>query len=321
MHGGDRDEGLHATGPFATLLQTGRPSSMRLFRLIALASALLAAPGNAPAQTIKDLLGNLRRQWNTPTEPFRVIGNVYYVGTAGLAAYLITGPSGHVLIDTVMPEATSQIRTNVEKLGFRVADIKLLLNTHAHIDHTGGFAELKKETGAELVTGEKDKPIMEGGYYPGAQAETALNFPAASVDRTVRDRDVVTLGPIRLTAHATPGHSPGCTTWTTSVEEAGREHGVIFFCSATVALNRLAPNPTYPGIVEDYERTFATAPGITGDVFLAPHPEMYGMAAKRARMADGTPNPFVAPGEFQAYLAALKSQFEAGLAKQRAAAR
>jgi metallo-beta-lactamase class B len=275
----------------------------------------------ASAQTIKDLLDNLRGTWNAPTEPFRVIGNVHYVGTAGLAAYLITGPSGHVLIDTVMPEATAQIRTNIEKLGFRVADIKLLLNTHAHLDHTGGFAELKKETGAELVTGEKDKPLMEGGYYPGAQAETALNFPAARVDRTVRDGDVLTLGPIRIAAHATPGHSPGCTTWTMNVEEAGRQHGVIFFCSATVALNRLVPNPTYPGIVEDYQRTFTTAPGIPGDVLLASHPEMFGMPAKRARIADGVPNPFVVPGEFQAYLATLRAQFEESLAKQQAAAR
>jgi metallo-beta-lactamase class B len=292
---------------------------MRHVRPLALICALVALPGAASSQTIKDLLETFRRNWNAPTEPFRVIGNVYYVGTAGLASYLLTGPSGHVLIDTVMPEATSQIKANVEKLGFKVADIKLLLNTHAHIDHTGGFAELKKETGAELVAGERDKPLLEAGHYPGAESETALHFPAAKVDRAVKDGDVVTLGPIRLKAHATPGHSPGCTTWTTNVEEAGREHGVIFFCSATVALNRLVPNPTYPGIVADYERTFATAPGIPGDVLLAPHPEMYGMPAKRAQIASGGPNPFVVPGEFQTYLAKLKSDFEAALAKQRAA--
>jgi metallo-beta-lactamase class B len=294
---------------------------MRMFRPLALLLMLVAMPGLASSQTIKDLLETARRTWNAPTEPFRVIGNVYYVGTAGLASYLLTGPSGHVLIDTVMPEATSQIKANVEKLGFKVADIKLLLNTHAHIDHTGGFAELKKETGAELVAGERDKPLLEGGHYPGAESETALHFPAAKVDRAVKDGEIVTLGPIRLTAHATPGHSPGCTTWTTNVEEAGREHGVIFFCSATVALNRLVPNPTYAGIVEDYERTFATAPSIPGDVLLAPHPEMYGMTAKRARIADGAPNRFVVPGEFQTYLAKLKSDFDAALTKQRGAAK
>ncbi len=231
-----------------------------MLRSIPLAGALLAAPGGTSAQTIKDQFDNLRRTWNAITEPFRIIGNVAYVGTEGFAAYLIAGPFAHVLIDTAMPEATSQIRTIIEKLGSRVANMKLLLNTHPQPDHTGGFAELK-ETGAELVTGEKDKPLMEGSYYPGAQTETALNFSAVRVDRMERAGDVLTLGPIRIAAHA-PGRSPGCKKWTMGVEEEGREHAVNCFGSATVALNRLVPNPTYPGIVEVYRRTFATAPGI-----------------------------------------------------------
>ena len=138
------------------------------------------------------------------------------------------------------------------------------------------------------------------------------------VDRGVSDGDVVTLGPIKLTAHATPGHSPGCTTWTMDVQEAGENHGVIFFCSATVALNRLVGSPTHPGIVEDYRRTLATAGQIKGDVLLAPHPEMFDLDTKRAAIAPGAPNPFVKPGEFQAYLARLKTDFDAGLARQEA---
>lgn len=294
---------------------------MRPTRAILAAAALTAlSAGSAPAATLKDLLDQSRKNWNAPTEPFRVIGNIYYVGTNGLASYLITGPDGNVLIDTVMPEATGQIEANIAKLGFKLADTKLLLNTHAHLDHTGGFAELKAKTAAQLVSGAKDKPLLEGGFYPGAETETELGFPPAKVDRVVQDGDVVTLGPIRLTAHATPGHSPGCTTWTTTVTEAGREHGVIFFCSATVALNRLVPNPTYPGIVEDYRSTFAKAPSLPGDVLLAPHPEMYDMAAKRAQIVDGAPNPFVKPGEFQTYLAKLKGDFETSLARQTAVA-
>ena len=283
--------------------------------LIALA---LAAP--AEAQTLKDALAALSKKWNTPTEPFRITDNVYYVGTDGLASYLIVGPAWNVLIDTVMPDATDQIKANVAKLGFKLSDIKLMLDTHAHLDHTGGFAEIKRDTGAQMVSGAADKPLLEGGYYPGAETETALAFPAVKVDRAVRDGEVVTLGPISLTAHATPGHSPGCTTWTTNVTEGGQRHGVIFFCSATVALNRLVPNPTHPGIVDDYRRTFERAPAIPGDVLLAPHPEMYGMAEKRTRLAAGGPNPFVSPGEFQTYLTKLKSEFEASLAKQTAAA-
>jgi metallo-beta-lactamase class B len=286
-----------------------------------LAVALLAAAAvPADAQTLKDALNTYRRTWNAPTEPFRVIGNVHYVGTAGLASYLLAGPNGHILIDTVMPEATSQIRATIEKLGFKLSDVRILLNTHAHIDHTGGFAELKDVTGAQMIAGEADKPLLEGGYYPGLPDERELKFPAVRVDRTVRDGDVVRLGSISLTAHATPGHSPGCTTWTMTATEAGKEHGVVFFCSGTVALNRLVPNPTYPGIVGDYRSTFERAPKIPGDVLLAPHPEMFRMAEKRARIADGAPNPFVVPGEFQSYLATLREQFEASLAKQSAAA-
>jgi len=288
--------------------------------LIALV-ALLTLAGTAQAQTPKDLLAALLVKWNTPTEPFRMIGNVYYVGTDGLASYLITSPQGHILVDTVMPEATSQIKANIEKLGFKVADIKYLLNTHAHIDHTGGLAEMKQASGAQLVAGEADKPLLEGGYYPGAREETALNFPPVKVDRTVREGDTVTIADVTLTARETPGHSPGCTSWEFSVKDGDATRSALIFCSGTVALNRLVTNPTYPGIVTDYKKTFARAQDMKPDVLLAPHPEMYKMAEKRAKLAEGGPNPFVNPGEFNAYAATLEKAFEDALAKQTAAAR
>jgi metallo-beta-lactamase class B len=209
------------------------------------------------AQTPKDLLAALKVKWNTPTEPFKMIGNVYYVGTDGLASYLITSPQGHILVDTVMPEATSQIKANIEKLGFKVTDIKYLLNTHAHIDHTGGLAEMKQASGAQLVAGEADKPLLEGGYYPGAQEDTALAFPAGEVDRTVREGDTVTVGDVTLTARETPGHSPGCTSWAFSVKDGDATRSVLIFCSGTVALNRLVAQPDLFRIVSDYRKTFA----------------------------------------------------------------
>jgi len=288
--------------------------------LIALV-ALLTLAGTAQAQTPKDLLAALLVKWNTPTEPFRMIGNVYYVGTDGLASYLITSPQGHILVDTVMPEATSQIKANIEKLGFKVADIKYLLNTHAHIDHTGGLAEMKQASGAQLVAGEADKPLLEGGYYPGAREETALNFPPVKVDRTVREGDTVTIADVTLTARETPGHSPGCTSWEFSVKDGDATRSALIFCSGTVALNRLVTNPTYPGIVTDYKKTFARAQDMKPNVLLAPHPEMYKMAEKRTKLAEGGPNPFVNPGEFNAYAATLEKAFEDALAKQTAAAR
>ena len=250
-----------------------------------------------------------------------MIGNVYYVGTDGLASYLITSPQGHILVDTVMPEATSQIKANIEKLGFKVADIKYLLNTHAHIDHTGGLAEMKQASGAQLVAGEADKPLLEGGYYPGARKETALNFPPVKVDRTVREGDTVTIADVTLTARETPGHSPGCTSWEFSVKDGDATRSALIFCSGTVALNRLVTNPTYPGIVTDYKKTFARAQDMKPNVLLAPHPEMYKMAEKRTKLAEGGPNPFVNPGEFNAYAATLEKAFEDALAKQTAAAR
>ena len=282
--------------------------------------ALMSLTAAAQAQTPKDLLAALLVKWNKPTEPFKMIGNVYYVGTDGLASYLITSPQGHILVDTVMPEATSQIKANIEKLGFKVTDIKYLLNTHAHIDHTGGLAEMKAASGAQLVAGEADKPLLEGGYYPGAREETALNFPPVKVDRTVREGDKVTVGDVTLIARETPGHSPGCTSWEFSVKDGDATRSALIFCSGTVALNRLVTNPTHPGIVTDYRKTFARAKDMKVDVLLAPHPEMYKMAEKRARLAEGGPNPFINPGEFNAYAATLEKAFDDALAKQTAAA-
>jgi len=282
--------------------------------------ALLSLAGTVQAQTVKDLLETLKVKWNTPTEPFKMIGNVYYVGTDGLASYLITSPQGHILVDTVMPEATSQIKANIEKLGFKVTDIKYLVNTHAHIDHTGGLAEMKQASGAQMIAGEADKPLLEGGYYPGAQEDAALAFPPVKVDRTVREGDTVSVGGVTLTARETPGHSPGCTSWEFAVKDGDATRSVLIFCSGTVALNRLVTNPTYSGIVTDYRKTFARAKDMKVDVLLAPHPEMYRMQDKRAMLSDGAPNPFVNPGEFNAYAATLEKAFDDALAKQTAAA-
>ena len=283
--------------------------------------ALMSLTAAVEAQTVKDLLETLKVKWNTPAEPFKMIGNVYYVGTDGLASYLITSPQGHILVDTVMPEATSQIKASIEKLGFKVTDIKYLVNTHAHIDHTGGLAEMKQASGAQMIAGEADKPVLEGGYYPGAQEETALAFPPVKVDRTVREGDTVSVGDVTLTARETPGHSPGCTSWEFVVKDGDATRSVLIFCSGTVALNRLVANPTYSGIVTDYRKTFARARDMKVDVLLAPHPEMYRMQDKRALISDGAPNPFVNPGEFNAYAATLEKAFEDALVKQTAEAR
>jgi len=287
-------------------------------KLTAALCALAFLATGAQAQTVKDFLAAVTKKWTTPFEPFQLIGNIYYVGTDGIAVYVIKTSQGLILMDTALPESTGMIKDNIAKLGLKVSDIKIILNTHAHFDHTGGFAEIKKETGAQLVAGERDKPLLEGGYYPGDEKNEDLAFPAVKVDRAVEEGDKVTLGDTTLTAHATPGHSPGCTSWEFSVKDGDATRSVLIFCSGTVALNRLVANPTYSGIVTDYRKTFARAKDMKVDVLLAPHPEMYRMQDKRAILSDGAPNPFVNPGEFTAYAATLEKAFEDALAKQTA---
>lgn len=202
---------------------------MKRLAAATLAALALASPAAAQGPSLAELIKQLSVKWNKPTEPFRMIGNIHYVGTDGLAVYLITTPAGHILIDTAMPEANPQIKSSIEKLGFKVADIKVMINTHAHIDHTGGLADFKKVTGAQMIAGEADKPLLEGGYYPGRENAEELKFQPLKVDRTIKAGDKVTVGDVTLIAHETPGHSPGCTSFAMSVKDGEAMRSVIFF--------------------------------------------------------------------------------------------
>ncbi|MCC8978256.1 BJP family subclass B3 metallo-beta-lactamase [Bradyrhizobium acaciae] len=284
----------------------------------ALCALALIATG-AQAQTLKDFMAVVMKKWTAPFEPFDLVDNIYYVGTDGIAVYIIKTSQGLILMDTAMQQSTGMIKDNIAKLGFKEGDIKIILNTHAHLDHTGGFAEIKQETGAQMIAGERDKPLLEGGYYPGDESNVDLVFTPVKVDRTVKEGDKVTLGDVTLTAHTTPGHSPGCTSWEMTVKDGNQTRNVLFFCSGTVALNRLVGRPTYSGIVDDYRATFAKVKAMKVDVLLGPHPEVYDMQAKRAEMKDGAPNPFVKPGENATYVTGLEQDFDKQLAKQTAA--
>jgi len=281
------------------------------------AIALIAT--GVQAQTVKDFLTAVTAKWTAPFEPFHLIDNIYYVGTDGIAVYIIKTSQGLILMDSALPQSTGMIKDNIAKLGLKLGDIKYILNSHAHFDHTGGLAEIKNETGAQLIAGERDKPLLEGGYYPGDETNADLAFPAVKVDRAVKDGDKITLGDTTLIARAMPGHSPGCTSWEMTVKDGNQDRDVLFFCSGTVALNKLVGHPTHAGIVEDYRSTYAKAKAMKIDVLLGPHPEVYGMQAKRADMKDGAPNPFVKPGELAIYVAGLEQDFDKQLAKQTAA--
>lgn len=262
--------------------------------------------------------------WTTPTEPFKIAGNLYYVGTAGIGAYLITTPQGHILIDGAMPGSAKDIEASITKLGFAPSEVKVLLNTHAHFDHAGGLAELKRDTGAKLAASAGDKIALETGKYPGSEEVKAFDFAPVKVDRALEDGERLSMGGIALTAHLTPGHSAGCTTWTFPVMIDGVSRQAMIYCSTSVAANRLVSKtkgPQYPGIVADYEQSFAKLKTMKADVFLAPHAEQFGMTEKRAALAAGGPNPFIDPGLLQKTVAASEKAFREELAKQQDAAK
>ena len=251
--------------------------------------------------------------WSQPTEPFRIIGDVYYVGTEGLSAFLITGPDGHVLIDGALPSSAPLIAENIRKLGFNPRDVRRLLINHSHFDHAGGLAELKGLTGAQLLASAGDKPDLEAGK---TLARPELDgFPAVKVDGLVRDGDQVRLGPVVLTAILTPGHTRGSTSWTTVAD--GKR--VIFASSITVAGQKLVGDRAYPAAAADFRRTFARLRATRADVFLNFHSEGFGMKEKRARQLAGEADAFVDPGELARQVDNAERGFEAELAKQLAA--
>ncbi len=275
---------------------------------IAAAGALLVTSASA----------QMPAAWTKPTTGFKVIGNIYYVGTEGLSAWLITSSKGHILIDGGMPQNATLVEANIKALGFKLSDVDLILNSHAHLDHSGALAQLKKATGAVVIASAGDKWALENGKYPGSEDVSYLNFPGVKVDKIVADGETLSVGSNTLKANITPGHTKGCTSWTTSVKDGSKTYKVIFWCSTSVAANRLAPNPQYPGIVADYQKTFTKLAGMQADVFLAPHPDQMNLAAKRAAMGPGKPNPFVDPRELPTVTARSKADFEAQLAKQQA---
>jgi metallo-beta-lactamase class B len=260
----------------------------------------------AHAQVPSWVSGGLSDKWNDPVAPFHVVGNVHYVGASGVSAFLITTKAGSILIDGGFRETAPRIEKSIGELGFRIADVEYLLNSHAHFDHAGGLAALKKASGARLVASEGDAPRLRAG---------TAEQPAVSVDRVVKDGDSVELGGVVLTARVTPGHTPGCTTWTMTTEEAGKPLQVVFYCSTSV-VDRLVGNEAYPGIVADYERSFARLRGLPCDVFLGPHPEFFQMAAKRERVGKGQPNPFIDPGELRRYVEESERKFREVLKKE-----
>jgi metallo-beta-lactamase class B len=228
--------------------------------------------------------------WYAPQDPFRVYGNTYYVGTGGISAVLITSSAGHVLVDVGGPEAAPQVVAHIRKLGFRVEDIRYILNTHAHQDHAGAVADLQKLSGATVLASPASVRVLESGQPDRADAQYPNLTPMPPVARTraVRDGETIHIGPLAVTAHFTPGHTKGGTSWTWQAEENGRTVNVVF-ADSLIALAaeglRFSGNPLYPQAQADVERSFATVEALPCDVLVSAHPEAGGLWERKAKQA------------------------------------
>ena len=254
--------------------------------------------------------------WTRPQAPFPIAGPITYVGSEGIAAYLIKTRAGAILIDGTLAENAGMIEHNIIAAGVRPRDVKLILVTHAHFDHAAGVAALKRATGARVVAGARDVPALETGTPPGETSYGVIRFPPVHVDRGVRDGDKVTLATTTLTARATPGHTPGCTTWTMQIPAKPRPLDVVFPCSVSVAGNRLIGNRAYPGIVADYRRSIAMLGTLHADIVLPSHPELTDVIAKGKLRQAGDTTAFVDPTLLPKIVAKAKIAFDADLAKQ-----
>ncbi len=247
-----------------------------------------------------------------PQDPYRIAGNIYYVGSNDLACFLITTPQGHILINTGFERMAPLLHANVEKLGFKFKDIRYLLNGQAHDDHVAGLASARDASGAKVLVMQGDDDIVEHGGRGDFRFDGQTSWRACHVDRVLHDGDTVSLGGVTLVAHLTPGHTKGCTTWTTTVADRGRTLNVVIVGGVSVNPGvKLLHNPRYPGIVDDYERTFRTLRALSSDLFLGSHGNYYSMQDKIARLKAGAAeNPFIDPAGYQRFIDESQARFE-----------
>ena len=254
-------------------------------------------------------------------DAYKVLGNIYYVGSTDISSHVISTPAGLILLDTGSAQMVPVIRANVEKLGFRLQDIKIILSSHAHWDHVEGHAAMHALTGAEVMAVGEDATAISSGVDNSALG--AQGWKPVKVNRVLKDGDTVTLGGVTMRAHLTPGHTKGCTTWTTTVQNGGQSYLVVFVGGISINEGvKLLKNTRHPGIIEDYARTFRVLKDLKADVFLAQHPAIYGMAEKMQRLkAGGSANPFIDPQGYQRAIAEAEGRYLKQLADERATVR
>jgi metallo-beta-lactamase class B len=275
---------------------------------------VLAAAGGVLAQA--------NPEWTEPFPPFRIADNLYYVGSKGLANYLITTPQGNILINSDMEANVPLIEASIEKLGFKFADTKILLISHAHWDHDAGSATIKERTGAKYMVMDADVAVVEsGGKADFAYGNSPNNlYRPTKVDRILHDGDEVRLGGAVLVAHLTPGHTKGCTTWTMHVTDRGQSYNVVILGSPNVNPGyKLVDNKAYPQIAEDYERMWRVLKTLPGELFLGAHGSYFGLEEKYPLLKEGVANPFVDPSGYKKYIAQKEQEFRMELERQKKA--
>jgi metallo-beta-lactamase class B len=265
------------------------------------------------------LAAEIPASWTTQVPPFRIAGNLYYVGSQDLAAYLIVTPQGNILINSNLQSSPALIRRSIEALGFKYSDTKILLISHAHYDHCAGSAEIRRETGAKYEVMAQDVPVVESGGHNDFHyaADKTTWFPPTKVDRVLHDGSTVSLGGATLTAHLTAGHTMGTTTWTLDEKENGRTLHVVIVGSPNVNPGyKLVNNTTYPRIADDYRHEFAVLRNLPCDIFLGAHGGYFDMLSKYDRFKNGDKTAFIDPAGYKAYIADRDQAFEAELKKQ-----
>jgi metallo-beta-lactamase class B len=262
--------------------------------------------------------------WTTPYPAFRIAGNLYYVGTKGVASYLITTPEGHILINSNLEAGVPLLRKSVESLGFKFTDIKILLISHAHWDHNAASALIKEQTGAKYMVMDADVEAVESGGKTDFQYanDPETLYKPTKVDHVLRDGEEVKLGGSTVTARLTPGHTRGCTTWTMKVQEGSTTYNAVIIGSPNVNPGyKLVGNATYPQIAQDYEKGFRVLKSLPCDLFLGAHGSYFDMETKYERLKGGQKTAFVDPAGYKEYVAEREQAFQRELRKQRGASK
>lgn len=259
-----------------------------------------------------------RPEWSRPTAPFHIAGPIYYVGTEGIAVYLIETADGLILLDAGPADSVPAVEKSIVELGFRLTDVKQMIATHAHWDHAAGLAQLKADTGARFAASPGDSRAYETGMPAGQNSGGVVPFPPVKLDGLLVDGRPIRLGGVAITPVFTPGHTPGCTSWRMQITEPAADPGtsrrldVVFPCSITVAGEPLVGNTAYPGIVADFRRTFAKVRALPADIVLTAHPEASDVLGRAKRRDAGDKDAFLAPG----LLRELADESEAGFEEE-----